>query len=68
MGEISREMTYDEYITNFIIHILEIEVPFSVKRDLIGYVLSLTYRYERDIEDALYTPPPSCSFKAEEGK
>ena len=66
MSEAVREMTYDEQIANFIIHILAIETPFSVKRDLISHLLSLTYRHERDIKDALYTPTPSCTFKAEE--
>lgn len=66
MNEAAREMTCDEQITNFIMHILAIETPFSVKRDLIGYLLSLTYRYEREIKDALYTPMPSCTIKAEE--
>lgn len=58
--------TIDEQIANFIIHILAIETPFSVKRDLISHLLSLTYRHERDIKDALYTPTPSCTTKAEE--
>ena len=66
MSEAVREMTYDEQIANFIMHILAIEAPLSVKRDLIGQLFSLTYRHERDIEDALYTPTPSCSLKAEE--
>lgn len=66
MSDTAREMTYDEQIANFIMYILEIETPFSVKRDLISYLLSLTYRHERDIKDALYTTTPSCSFKAEE--
>lgn len=68
MSETAREMTYDEQISNFIMHILAIETPFSVKRDLISHLLSLTYRHEQDIKDALYTPMPSCSFKAEEGE
>ena len=67
MSEAVREMTYDEQISNFIMHILAIEAPLSVKRDLISNLLSLTYRHERDIKDALYTPPPTCSFKEEEG-
>ena len=54
MGEALREMTYDEQIADFIIHVLAIETPFSVKRDLISHLLSLTYRHERDIKDALY--------------
>ena len=66
MSDTLREMTYDEQIANFIMNILAIETPFSVKRDLIGQLLSLTYRHERDIKNALYTPTPSCSFKAEE--
>lgn len=68
MSDTLREMTYDEQIANFIMNILAIETPFSVKRDLIGQLLSLTYRHERDIKDALYTPTPSCSFKADEGE
>lgn len=66
MSEAVREMTYDEQIADFIISILAIETPFSVKRDLISRLLSLTYRHERDIKDALYTPTPSYSFKVEE--
>ena len=66
MSKTLREMTYDEQIANFIMHILAIETPFGVKRDLISDLLSLTYRHERDIKDALYTPTPSCTFKAEE--
>lgn len=58
MSEAVREMTYEEQIANVIIHILTIETPFGVKRDLIGYILGLSYRYERDIKDALYTPMP----------
>jgi hypothetical protein len=68
MSETLREMTYDEQITDFIICILAIETPFSVKRDLISHLLSLTYRHECDIKDALYTPTPSCSFKVDEGE
>ena len=67
MGETLREMTYEEQIANVIIYILAIETPFGVKRDLISHILSLSYRHERDIKDALYTPTPSCTFKAEEG-
>ena len=68
MSEAAREMTYDEQIANFIMHILAIETPFGVKRDLISLLLSLTYRYERDIKNALYTPTTSCTLKAEEGE
>ena len=63
MSEALRELTYDEQIASFIIHILAIETPFSVKRDLIKHLLSLTYRYERDIKDALYKQTPSCTIK-----
>lgn len=69
MTEAVREMTYDEQVADFIINILAIETPFGVKRDLIMRFLSLTYRHERDIKDALYTPytpMPSCPPKAEE--
>lgn len=68
MGEAVREMTYYEQIANLIMHILAIETPFGVKRDLISHLLGLSYRYERDIKDALYTPMPSCTFMAEEGE
>ena len=68
MSEAVREMTYDEQIANFIMYILAIETSFSVKRDLISHLLGVTYRHERDIKDALYTPTPSCSFMAEEGE
>lgn len=68
MSEAVREMTYEEQITNFIIYILAIDTPFGVKRDLISYILNLSYRHERDIKDALYTPTPSCTFPAEEGE
>lgn len=66
MSEAAREMTYDEQIANFVIYILAIETPFNVKRDLIGHLLSLTHRYERDIKDALYTQMPSCTIKPKE--
>jgi hypothetical protein len=68
MSLTAREMTYDEQIANLIMHILAIKTPFGVKRELISDLLGLTYRHERDIKDALYTPTPSCSFKAEEGE
>lgn len=58
MSETAREMTYDEQIANVIINILAIETPFGVKRDLISHILSLSYRYERDVKNALYTPLP----------
>lgn len=58
MSDTEREATYDELIANFIMHILAIETPFGVKRDLISHLLSLTYRYERDVKDAPYTPLP----------
>ena len=64
MSEAVREMTYEEQIANFIMNILAIEMPFDAKRDLIGHLLSLTYRHERDIKDALYTPAP-CTFFGE---
>ena len=65
MSEEAREMTYEEQIANIIIHILALEIPFGEKRDLISHILSLSYRHEREIKDALYTPTPSCSFKAD---
>ena len=65
MSEAVREMTYEEQIANFIMHILAIDTPFGVKRDLISQILSLSYRHERDIKDALYTPTPSCTFLAD---
>lgn len=68
MSEAVRELTTDEQIADFIMHILAIETPFGVKRDLISHLFSLTYRYERDIKNALYAQTPSCSFKAEEGE
>lgn len=66
MSETLREMTYEEQTANFIINIMAIDTPFGVKRDLIGQLLSLSYRHERDIKDALYTPTPSCTFPADE--
>ena len=63
MSEVAKEMTRDEQIANFIMHILAIETPFGVKRDLISDLLSLTYGYERDIKDALYTLTPSRTIK-----
>ena len=66
MTEAVREMTYDEQVADFIMNILAIETPFGVKRDLIMRLLSLTYRHERDIKNAFYTPMPSCPPKAEE--
>lgn len=65
MSEAMREMTYEEMVANIIIQILAMETPFEIKRDLIGHILSLSYQHDRDIKDALYTPTPSCSIKAE---
>ena len=58
MSEALREMTYEEQTANVIINILAIETPFGVKRDLISTILSLSYMYERDVKNALYTPLP----------
>ena len=66
MSEAVREMTYEEMIANNIIHILAIETPFGVKRDLISRILSLSYRHERDVKDALYTPLPEPPKDGEE--
>lgn len=66
MSEAVREMTYEEQIANIILYILAIDTPFGVKRDLISHILSLSYRHERDIKNALYAPTPSCAFPAEE--
>ena len=55
MSESVREMTYDEQIASFIKHILAIETPFSVKRDLISRLLGLTYCHEREIKNTLYS-------------
>lgn len=52
MSEASREMTYEEMTVNIISHILAIEMPFGMKRDLIGHVLGLSYRHEGDIREA----------------
>lgn len=64
-SETLREMTYEEMMVNIIMHILAIDVPFGVKRDMIGHVLSLSYKYESDVKDALYTPTPSCTIMRE---
>ena len=64
-SEAMREMTYEEMIANIIMHILALDVPFGVKRDMIGHVLSLSYKYERDVKDALYTPTPSSTIMRE---
>lgn len=64
-SETMREMTYEEMIVNIIIHILDFDVPFGVKRDMIGYVLGLSHKYESDVRDALYTPTPSCTIMRE---
>lgn len=64
-SEAMREMTYEEMIVNIIIRILDFDVPFGVKRDMIGHVLSLSHKYESDVRDALYTPMPSCTIMRE---
>ena len=53
MSEAVREMTYDEQITNVIIHILALELPMGERRDLISHVLALSYKHDRDVIDAL---------------
>lgn len=52
MSEAVREATFDEYITNVIIHILALETAFGVKRDLISHILGISYRHERELVDA----------------
>lgn len=64
-SETLREMTYDEMTVNTIMHILALDVPFGVKRGMIGQVLSLSHKYESDVKDALYTPTPSCTIMRE---
>ena len=53
MSDAVREMTYDEQITNLILHILALELPMGMRRDLISHVLSLSYKHERDMVDAI---------------
>lgn len=53
MSEAAREMTYDEMITNIIMHILALDCLMGTKRDLISHVLSLSYKHERDMVDAI---------------
>lgn len=52
MSEAVREMTYDEQIVNVIVHILSLESPLGVRRDLISHVLALSYKHDRDVIDA----------------
>ena len=53
MGEAVREMTYDEQITNVIMHILALELPMGQRRDLISHILSLSYKHERDMMEVI---------------
>ena len=53
MNENTREATFEEHMTDFIIHILAMDTAFGVKRDLIGRILGISYRYERDVADAI---------------
>lgn len=53
MSEAVREMTYDEMIVNAIMNILALDVPMGVRRDLISHILSLSYRHEREVINAL---------------
>lgn len=64
-SEALREMTYEEMIANTIMNILAIDVAFGVKRDMIGQVLNLSYKYESDVKNALYTQTPSCTIMRE---
>jgi len=68
MSDTAREMTYEEQVANFIINVLALDIMFCHKRDLIGLILGLSYRHERELKDALYTQTPSCTLKAEEGE
>ena len=52
MNENAREATFEEYMADFIIYILAMDTAFGVKRDLIGRLLGISYRYEKDVADA----------------
>ena len=49
MSETVREATFDEQAQNMIIHILALELPFNMKRDLVGQVFSLSYIHEQNM-------------------
>ena len=53
MSDNVREATFEEYVTNIILHILALETPFGIKRDLISQILGLSYRHERELIDAM---------------
>ena len=49
MSETVREATFEEQAQNMIIHILALELPFNMKRDLVGQVFSLSYIHEQNM-------------------
>lgn len=53
MNEDKREATVEEYMTDFIIQILSLDATFGFKREMIGRILGISYRYEKDVADAI---------------
>ena len=51
-GPCVRQATFEEQAQNMSIHILTLELPFGMKRDLLGQLMSLTYIHEQDMFDA----------------
>ena len=49
MSEACREATFEEQAQNMIINILALELPFNMKRDLVGQVFSLSYIHEQNM-------------------
>lgn len=63
MSDNLREATFEEQITNMIIHILSLEVPFKTKCDMIGYILGLSRIHEDELKEALNTPAPQLAMR-----
>ena len=63
MSDNLREATFEEQITNMILHVLSIEVPFETKRLMIGYILGLSRIHEDELKEALNAPAPQLAMR-----
>lgn len=65
MNDNLRELTFEEQITNMILHVLSIKVPFETKCDMIDYILGLSRIHEHALKEALNARAPQSTMQNE---
>ena len=63
MSDNLREATFEEQITNMILHVLSIEVPLETKCNIIDYILGLSRIHEDELKEALNTHAPQLAMR-----